>query len=58
MVVVHPRTLLSPHVVVICAGPIPEELGGLDKLESLLLGENKLTGECVRTCVVGLKRRP
>ena len=40
------------------AGSIPEELGGLDKLESLFLNGNKLTGECVRACVVVLERRP
>lgn len=29
----------------VCAGSIPEELGGLYEVEDLRLGDNKLTGE-------------
>lgn len=32
-------------VVLPCSGPIPKELGNLEKLEHLGLGSNKLTGE-------------
>ena len=42
-------------LLAVCAGSIPEELGGLDKLESLLLSENKLAGEVVSACEFGLE---
>ena len=41
-------------LLAVCAGSIREELGGLGKLESLLLSENKLAGEVVRACQFGL----
>ena len=34
-------------LVIACAGSIPEELGGLNKLEVLRLDDNKLTGKGV-----------
>ena len=33
-------------------GSIPKDLGRLNKLESLLLGDNKLTGDGVEVCMV------
>lgn len=38
-------TIVFVYRGVFCAGIIPEELGGLAKLENLSLGDNKLSGK-------------
>ena len=53
----HPTCVVPIRLLLIaCAGSIPEELGGLSKLEVLRLDDNKLTGKGVSTGLVESER--
>ena len=47
---------MAPYKCPLCfscsrAGPIPRELGGLERLQRLFLTGNKLSGKCHSRCV-------
>ena len=42
-------------MLAVCAGSIPEELGGLTKLEKLWLYDNRLTGKGRISWMLGLE---